>query len=170
MVDLAVSRGDSVAANVVDVWSGYEQQWNRVSARVAALADYPRVMLPIIFYNLVQHLIAGVVDKFVCRAQPRHARNGLGPLLRFPRAVERGSKAGYTSDGGWGRRPKGDASRSEASRKSLKSGLTPWTLGDNTEAPITCTFRHEWCDNRLGMLSISKGATDGPIRGESNPG
>jgi BASS family bile acid:Na+ symporter len=34
-----------------------------------ALADHPRVMLPIIFYNLVQHLIAGVVDKFVCRAQ-----------------------------------------------------------------------------------------------------
>jgi bile acid:Na+ symporter, BASS family len=36
-----------------------------------ALADHPRVMLPIIFYNLVQHLIAGVVDRFVCRAQLR---------------------------------------------------------------------------------------------------
>jgi hypothetical protein len=34
-----------------------------------ALADHPRVMLPIIFYNLVQHLIAGFVDRFVCRAQ-----------------------------------------------------------------------------------------------------
>jgi BASS family bile acid:Na+ symporter len=27
-----------------------------------ALAAYPRVMLPIIFYNLVQHVVAGVVD------------------------------------------------------------------------------------------------------------
>jgi BASS family bile acid:Na+ symporter len=31
-----------------------------------ALADHPRVMLPIIFYNLVQHLVAGVVDRLVC--------------------------------------------------------------------------------------------------------
>ncbi|MGP0068872.1 MAG: bile acid:sodium symporter family protein [Isosphaeraceae bacterium] len=29
-----------------------------------ALADHPRVMLPIIFYNLVQHLIAGFVDRW----------------------------------------------------------------------------------------------------------
>jgi BASS family bile acid:Na+ symporter len=28
-----------------------------------ALADHPRVMLPIIFYNLVQHLVAGLVDR-----------------------------------------------------------------------------------------------------------
>jgi BASS family bile acid:Na+ symporter len=34
-----------------------------------ALADHPRVMLPIIFYNLVQHLVAGVVDRAVCRTQ-----------------------------------------------------------------------------------------------------
>ena len=27
-----------------------------------ALADHPRVLLPIIFYNLVQHLVAGCVD------------------------------------------------------------------------------------------------------------
>jgi BASS family bile acid:Na+ symporter len=27
------------------------------------LADHPRVMLPIIFYNLVQHLVAGIVDR-----------------------------------------------------------------------------------------------------------
>jgi bile acid:Na+ symporter, BASS family len=32
-----------------------------------SLADHPRVMLPIIFYNLVQHLAAGVVDRLVCR-------------------------------------------------------------------------------------------------------
>jgi len=32
-----------------------------------SLADHPRVMLPIIFYNLVQHLIAGIVDRLVCR-------------------------------------------------------------------------------------------------------
>jgi bile acid:Na+ symporter, BASS family len=28
-----------------------------------ALADHPRVLLPIIFYNLVQHLVAGWVDR-----------------------------------------------------------------------------------------------------------
>jgi BASS family bile acid:Na+ symporter len=32
-----------------------------------ALADHPRVMLPIIFYNLVQHLVAGLVDRFISR-------------------------------------------------------------------------------------------------------
>ena len=32
-----------------------------------ALADHPRVMLPIIFYNLVQHLVAGLVDRLACR-------------------------------------------------------------------------------------------------------
>jgi BASS family bile acid:Na+ symporter len=32
-----------------------------------ALADHPRVMLPIIFYNLVQHLVAGIVDRLTCR-------------------------------------------------------------------------------------------------------
>src|SRR3954463_3207114 len=32
-----------------------------------ALADHPRVLLPIIFYNLVQHLAAGVVDRLGCR-------------------------------------------------------------------------------------------------------
>ena len=36
-----------------------------------ALADHPRVMLPILFYNLVQHLIAGVVDRIVYRARRR---------------------------------------------------------------------------------------------------
>lgn len=30
-----------------------------------ALADHPQVLLPIIFYNLVQHLVAGMVDRFV---------------------------------------------------------------------------------------------------------
>lgn len=30
-----------------------------------ALADHPRVLLPIIFYNLVQHLVAGAVDLIV---------------------------------------------------------------------------------------------------------
>jgi bile acid:Na+ symporter, BASS family len=32
-----------------------------------ALADHPRVLLPIIFYNLVQHLVAGAVDFTLCR-------------------------------------------------------------------------------------------------------
>jgi BASS family bile acid:Na+ symporter len=40
-----------------------------------ALADHPRVLLPILFYNLVQHLAAGAVD-FVLR---RRARADRGP-------------------------------------------------------------------------------------------
>jgi bile acid:Na+ symporter, BASS family len=35
-----------------------------------ALADHPQVMLPIIFYNLVQHLVAGCVDFFLSRQPP----------------------------------------------------------------------------------------------------
>ena len=30
-----------------------------------ALADHPRVLLPIIFYNLVQHLVAGAADRII---------------------------------------------------------------------------------------------------------
>jgi len=30
-----------------------------------ALADHPQVLLPIIFYNLVQHFVAGMVDRFM---------------------------------------------------------------------------------------------------------
>jgi BASS family bile acid:Na+ symporter len=33
-----------------------------------ALADHARVLLPIIFYNLVQHLVAGTVDWFLSRS------------------------------------------------------------------------------------------------------
>ena len=36
--------------------------WRRL-----ALADHPRVLLPIIFYNLVQHLVAGTVDYALAR-------------------------------------------------------------------------------------------------------
>lgn len=35
-----------------------------------ALADHPLVMLPIIFYNLVQHLVAGAVDFILFRTTP----------------------------------------------------------------------------------------------------
>jgi BASS family bile acid:Na+ symporter len=35
-----------------------------------ALAHHPRVMLPIISYNLVQHLVAGLVDRLFCRTPP----------------------------------------------------------------------------------------------------
>ena len=31
------------------------------------LPMYPLVMLPIIFYNLIQHLVAGTVHAFLCR-------------------------------------------------------------------------------------------------------
>ncbi len=63
-----------------------------------ALADHPRVMLPIIFYNLVQHLVAGVVDRLICRrpARPSGRRvasrregltNRLDEARRFPRTT-----------------------------------------------------------------------------------
>src|SRR5260370_14427928 len=42
---------------------------NTVTALVLAsmaLADHPRVLIPILFYNLIQHLVAGAVD-FVLR-------------------------------------------------------------------------------------------------------
>ena len=43
------------------------------------LASYPRVMVPIIFYNLVQHLVAGTLHEVICRRlvdehSPVHAR------------------------------------------------------------------------------------------------
>jgi bile acid:Na+ symporter, BASS family len=40
----------------------------------ASLADHPLVMLPIIFYNLVQHLIAGAVDHVRYRTADRLTR------------------------------------------------------------------------------------------------
>jgi bile acid:Na+ symporter, BASS family len=46
-----------------------------------SLADHPRVMLPIIFYNLVQHLIAGIVDRLVCRRLEQGAP-APGPVRR----------------------------------------------------------------------------------------
>ena len=57
-----------------------------------ALADHPRVMLPVIFYNLVQHLIAGLVDRIVYRARWRrcpgqfyvHHHGFVGRALRSP--------------------------------------------------------------------------------------
>jgi BASS family bile acid:Na+ symporter len=47
-----------------------------------ALADHPRILLPIIFYNLVQHLVAGVVDFFITRSPspspPKSSMNDCG--------------------------------------------------------------------------------------------
>jgi bile acid:Na+ symporter, BASS family len=47
-----------------------------------ALSDHPHVLLPIIFYNLVQHLVAGVVDVFITRtpspSSPESATNDCG--------------------------------------------------------------------------------------------
>jgi BASS family bile acid:Na+ symporter len=43
-----------------------------------ALADHPKVMLPIIFYNLVQQIVAGVVDARSRRAPPPGALPGMG--------------------------------------------------------------------------------------------
>jgi BASS family bile acid:Na+ symporter len=32
-----------------------------------ALASFPRIMVPIIFYNIIQHLVAGAVNQFTAR-------------------------------------------------------------------------------------------------------
>ncbi|MEZ6034050.1 MAG: bile acid:sodium symporter [Planctomycetaceae bacterium] len=41
-----------------------------------ALADHPQVLLPIIFYNLVQHLIAGTVDRLMFYRRPEELAIG----------------------------------------------------------------------------------------------
>jgi BASS family bile acid:Na+ symporter len=41
-----------------------------------ALASYPRVMVPIIFYNLVQHLVAGTVHEVTGRNSANHQSGG----------------------------------------------------------------------------------------------
>jgi bile acid:Na+ symporter, BASS family len=51
-----------------------------------SLADHPRVMLPIIFYNLVQHLIAGIVDRLVCR-KPEQGIVAPGPVRHAERVI-----------------------------------------------------------------------------------
>lgn len=38
-----------------------------------ALADHPQVMLPIIFYNLVQHFVASLVDRIIARGVHRRS-------------------------------------------------------------------------------------------------
>jgi BASS family bile acid:Na+ symporter len=55
-----------------------------------ALSDHPRVMLPIIFYNLVQHLAAGLVDRLGCRppADREPARRRATSSPKAPRALE----------------------------------------------------------------------------------
>jgi BASS family bile acid:Na+ symporter len=40
-----------------------------------ALAQYPRVMLPVIFYNLIQHLVAGFAGSLLQRGE--RSRNGV---------------------------------------------------------------------------------------------
>ena len=52
-----------------------------------SLADHPRVMLPIIFYNLVQHLIAGIVDRLICRPTRRRECRRRRVRLSVPGAV-----------------------------------------------------------------------------------
>jgi len=63
-----------------------------------ALADHPGVLLPIIFYNLVQHLVAGLVDFVVVR----RAGRGMPPLLE-----SQASAIARLSDGPVAVEPKG---------------------------------------------------------------
>ncbi|MDR3638185.1 MAG: bile acid:sodium symporter [Isosphaeraceae bacterium] len=49
-----------------------------------ALANYPRVMLPIIFYNLTQHLVAGAADRLICQRGPARGE----PTTHPPHGIE----------------------------------------------------------------------------------
>jgi BASS family bile acid:Na+ symporter len=51
-----------------------------------ALATYPRVMLPLICYNLVQHLFAGAVDFLYYQKRQPGASGAAGEVYRFPQA------------------------------------------------------------------------------------
>jgi hypothetical protein len=42
------------------------------------LSNHPRVMLPILMYNLVQHLVAGGMDYVLCRSD-RASQNAVPP-------------------------------------------------------------------------------------------
>ena len=56
-----------------------------------ALADHPRVLLPIIVYNLVQHLVAGAADRIIrTREAVRAGSSGWQPRLRRPGSWARG--------------------------------------------------------------------------------
>ncbi|HEY4309401.1 MAG TPA: bile acid:sodium symporter [Pirellulales bacterium] len=61
---LGVSRADQVA---LMFGLGMNNNGTGLVLASMALADHPRVLLPIIFYNLVQHLVAGVVDYALSR-------------------------------------------------------------------------------------------------------
>jgi BASS family bile acid:Na+ symporter len=47
-----------------------------------ALAQYPTVMLPVIFYNLLQHLVAGVVDSVWCRGTDSAGLSGPSEVVQ----------------------------------------------------------------------------------------
>lgn len=51
-----------------------------------ALADHPAVMLPIIFYNLSQHLVAGIVDRVASprSGHPTSSREATAPQCDLP--------------------------------------------------------------------------------------
>ncbi|HVU88306.1 MAG TPA: bile acid:sodium symporter [Pirellulales bacterium] len=61
---LGVSRADQIA---LMFGLGMNNNGTGLVLASMALADHPRVLLPIIFYNLVQHLVAGAVDYAVSR-------------------------------------------------------------------------------------------------------
>ena len=60
---LGVSRSDQIA---LMFGLGMNNNGTGLVLASMALADHPRVLLPIIFYNLVQHLVAGTVDYGFC--------------------------------------------------------------------------------------------------------
>ena len=60
-----------------------------------ALPEYPRVMLPIIFYNLVQHLMAGSVDFLLFRRVDSAAPSDVGQAFQPDRqSVRQAGKPG----------------------------------------------------------------------------
>jgi hypothetical protein len=47
----------------------------------AAMAAHPLVLLPILFYNLMQHVVAGVMDFLLFRDSPRRRTQRLPQKL-----------------------------------------------------------------------------------------
>jgi bile acid:Na+ symporter, BASS family len=65
-----------------------------------ALADHPRVLLPIIFYNLLQHLVAAGVDWSLCRTAPVPQRADAAKRDEKGKVLEPGAWHGPRSTSG----------------------------------------------------------------------
>jgi BASS family bile acid:Na+ symporter len=86
-------RADRASCTALMFGLGMSNNGSGMTLAVVALAGYPRVLLPIIFYNLIQHLAAGTATSLLNRgggpeARLEHSQRGhyqprATPPLRF---------------------------------------------------------------------------------------